>query len=233
MQAGPGRARCAGRQRGPGIPVAQPSCASPARTAQRGVPLPLSSAVRPGPRGAAGHSSVGCRKRRWPPAHPPLGGPPSILHPWWRKNRGGFAQKDSLRTGLSGGRRGFLPLFARLSGRMKEFCPAAAQPWPGRAPGRAVGRLFPAESTWLHSGFKQKGRSVGSLVGFYFFYFFYFLQKTTATPFCENIFLSPPLPPVPPNTMCFPWSPLPLTDTRPGRRNFFSSPFLLFIYLFI
>lgn len=167
------------------------------------IPLPLSSAGEPRAQ------QRGLPQRRLAPSAPTPRGPPSTLLPGGRKNRGGFAWKASLQTGLWGGRRGFLPLFARSSGSMKELCPGAAQPWPGRAPGRAVRRLFPAEPPWPHS-LAASNKRIGLLVPWLVFIIFSFsFQKTTATPFARIFFpppsrrsprplCAPPAPPAPP-----------------------------------
>lgn len=85
-----------------------------------------------------------------------------------------------------------------------------------------------ARSAPQPGGFKQKGWSLGSLVGFYYFFF---LFRKQLQPSFGRIFFSPSLPPVRSTTVCSPCSPLSLTGTRPGRRIFFS-PFSI-IYLFI
>lgn len=84
-----------------------------------------------------------------------------------------------------------------------------------------------ARSAPQPGGFKQKGWSLGSLVGFY--YFFFSFQKTTATLFWENFFF--PLPPPGPLDHCV-LALLPLvSDWHASRTEEFFFP--LFYYLFI
>lgn len=89
-RAGAGRVRRAAA--GPrGFPLRTPAVPALHGTAQKGVPLPLSSGVRAWPAGEPRDTAGAAAKGAWPPAHPPLGGPPSTLLPRGRKKRGGFA----------------------------------------------------------------------------------------------------------------------------------------------
>lgn len=184
--------------------------------------MPLSSGDPAGPAGEP-------RGTAWaaPSAPSPRGISLDIASQGEKKSRGVCRERlpSNRRAGLSGGRRGFWPLFARLSGGTKEFLPRSWTRCRAAFPGGA--RLAPQPG-----GFKQKAWSAGSLVGFYFISFFSF-QKTTPTPFCENI--SPPPPPSrrSPRPPCAPPAPPCLRLARVQDGGILFSPSLFYYYLFI
>lgn len=129
------------------------------------------------------------------------------------------------RTRPRGRRRGCLPLVAqRFSGSTVEFCPAAAQPWPGRAPGR----LFPAEPAWLHRPAALNKRLGLQVRWLFFILFFFFFSENNCKPlFRENFFSLLP-PSGPPDHYL-----LPLASDWHASRTEELPPAFSIIYLFI